>query len=52
MYGEWTERQATQECNGEVSIGGKTNSNLRYANNTVLLAKTETKMVNLIELVK
>ncbi|KAL4112805.1 hypothetical protein QTP88_016534 [Uroleucon formosanum] len=37
-------RHATQEWNGEVSIGGKKISNLKYVDDTVLLAKTEMKM--------
>ncbi|KAL4083848.1 hypothetical protein QTP88_029164 [Uroleucon formosanum] len=43
---------ATQEWNGGVSIGGKKISNLRYADDTVLLAKTEMEMANLLELVE
>jgi len=44
-------RQATQEWNGEMSIGGKTNSNLRYAHDT-LLAKTEVEMTNFLEVIE
>jgi len=38
---EWIMRHATQEWNGGVSIGGKKISNLRYADDAVLLAKTK-----------
>jgi len=41
-------RQATQEWNGGISMGGRKISNLIYADDTVLLAKTE--MANLLEL--
>lgn len=52
IYGEWIMRHATQEWNGGMSIGGKKISNLRYAYDTVLLAKSEMKMANLLELVE
>jgi len=35
-----------------VLIGGKKISNLRHADDTVLLAKTEMEMANLLELVE
>jgi len=49
---KWIMRHATQEWNGGVSIGGKKISNLRYADDTVLLAKSEMEMANLLELVE
>ncbi|CAI6375606.1 unnamed protein product [Macrosiphum euphorbiae] len=52
IYGERIMRHATQEWNGGVSIGGNKISNLRYADDTVLLAKSEMEMANLLELVE
>jgi len=41
IYGDWIMRQATQEWNRGISMGGRKISNLRYADDTVLLAQTE-----------
>lgn len=44
IYGEWIIRKATENWNGGVSIGGRKISNLRYADDTTILANTEEEM--------
>lgn len=45
-------RRATENWNGGVSIGGIKISNLRYADDTVLLASTESEMASFLEKVE
>lgn len=49
IYGEWIIRKATEEWSGGVSIGGRKISNLRYADDTTLLAADEREMFELLE---
>lgn len=52
IYGEWIMKKATDNWNGEVSIGGNKIFNLRYADDTVPLANTEIKMASFLEKVE
>jgi len=49
IYGEWIIRKATEGWEGGVVIGGRQISNLRYADDTTLMAKTEEEKVNLLQ---
>lgn len=52
IYGEWIIRKATEDWDGGVSVGGRKISNLRYADDTTLLASTEDEMENLLRRVE
>lgn len=43
--GEWIIKKGTEDWTGRVHIGGKTISNLRNADDTILLANTEQEIV-------
>ncbi|UYV69557.1 hypothetical protein LAZ67_6003964 [Cordylochernes scorpioides] len=48
IYGEWIIRKATKGYGEGVLIGARLVSNLRYADDTVLLARSEQDMANLL----
>ena len=48
IYAEWIIRMATENWRGGVTIGGERISNLRYADDTILLASTEEKLSELL----
>jgi hypothetical protein len=52
IYGEWIIRKATEGWEGGIVIGGRQISNLRYADDTTLMAKTEEEMVNLLQCIE
>lgn len=49
IYGEWIIRKVTENWNGGVSIGGKLISNLRYADDTTIIANSEEEMALLLQ---
>lgn len=49
IYVEWIIRVATERWNGGISINGRKIYNLRYAEDTTLLAAFEDEMVTLLE---
>ena len=51
-YSEWMLREATNDWFGGISIGVKKLSNLRYADDTTLLAESEEELIQLIEIIK
>lgn len=48
-YWEWILRKVTENWNGGVSIGGKKISNLRYADDTTLLASSEEEIAEILQ---
>lgn len=50
-YSEWIMREATDDWTGGISIGGKQLSNLRYADDTILLAESE-ELIQLFEIIE
>lgn len=48
IYGEYIMRRALDGWDGGIKIGGQKISNLRYADDTTLLASTETEMAELL----
>lgn len=52
IYSEYVMRQALEGWRGGVSIGGRNISNLRYADDTTLIAASEEEMVELIKRVE
>lgn len=44
IYGEWIIRKATEDWQGSESTGGTQISNLRYADDIIILANTEKEM--------
>lgn len=52
IYGEYIVRKALDGWEGGIVIGGKTINNLRYADDTTLIAKEEQEMSELIERVE
>ena len=47
-YGEYIIRRTCEDWEGGVTIGGSKITNLRYADDTTLLASSETEMINLL----
>ena len=47
-YGEYIIRRTCEDWEGGVTIGGSKITNLRYADDTTLLAANETEMINLL----
>lgn len=52
IYGEWIMRKATENWRGGVSIGGRKISNLRYADDTTLLANDEQEMFEFLQFIE
>ncbi len=52
IYAEWIMRNALDGYSGTVSIGGRPITNLRYADDTTLIAKTASDLQDLIDRVK
>ena len=52
IYAEYIMRQALDEVEGQVSVCGHTITNLRYAADTTLIARTSAELLDLIERVK
>lgn len=48
-YGEYIIRRALEGDEGEIVVNGKVLNNLRYANDTAPIAKSEEKMVRMQE---
>ena len=48
IYSEAIMREATEDCNAGTNIGGRTISNLRYADDTTLLCKNKEDLMNLL----
>jgi hypothetical protein len=49
IYGEWIMRKATEDWNGGITIGGKKICNLRYADDTTILASSEAELIHLLQ---
>jgi len=49
IYGEHIIRRVAEEWKGRITIGGVNISNLRYADDTVLLASTKDKLLHNLE---
>lgn len=52
IYGEWIIRRATEDWNGRVFIEGRKILNLRYADDTTLLASSEQEMLELLRCIE
>lgn len=52
IYGEYIMRTALEEWDGGISVGGNKISNLRYADDTTLLASSEQEMAELLRRVE
>jgi hypothetical protein len=52
IYAEYIMRKAFDEFDGQVSVGGRTITNLRYADDTTLIARTAEELLELIGRVK
>ena len=52
IYGEYIIREALEHWTGGISIGGRRISNLRYADDTTLIASDDEEMAELVNLVK
>ena len=52
VYAEYIMRNALDGFSGEVSVGGRQLTNLRYADDTTLIARTAPELQNLIDRVK
>lgn len=52
IYGEWIIRKATEKWQGGITLAGKRISNLRYADDTTLLASSEEEMAELLQRVE
>lgn len=52
IYGEWIIRRATDEWKGGIAVGGRKLCNLRYADDTTLLATTEEELTELVNRVE
>ena len=52
IYAERVLRDVLEECRGGVRIAGRTITNLRYADDTTLLAQSEEELVNMVTLLK
>ena len=45
-------REALEECESRISVGGRMVTNLRYADDTILLAGTKEDLIELVESVR
>lgn len=52
VYGECIMRRAVENWRGGISIGGRTITNLRYADDTTLFARTEEELISLLQKVE
>lgn len=49
IYGEYIMREVLEDWNGEVSIGGRKINNLRYADDTLIIAAKKEEMVDIMD---
>ena len=52
IYAENIMTEALEECESGISIGGRMVTNLRYADDTTLLAGTKEELIELVERVR
>lgn len=49
IYGEWIMRKALEGRNGGITFGGRKISNLRYADDTTIIASSEEELTELFQ---
>lgn len=49
IYGEWIMRKALEGWNGGITLGGRKISNLRYADDTTIIASSEEELTELFQ---